>query len=233
MAHLRRTLLPLLAALPLTAAITAAAFGLQATLSRPAPGSALALEVLARLEQVRALNSILELPGHQGVPVSCVRRDRARELVLERHLRHLIAAAQLAPAPTGSDARQSPDGAAVDLAGCPGLLVDDLATRLVNGRPTLPRHTREPDGRPGYVLRIAGPRPTVELTVTSRRCSRFASTWRAGASPLTAQSSGSSRAPSPARSDRDRRRATSLRVTTGSRLQGGPSGKDRSCRRRL
>ncbi len=163
----RRTVLPLLAALPLTAALAAAAFGLQATLTTPTPGSTLALQVLARLEHLRAVSSILKLPGHEAVTVSCARRNRTRELVLERRLSRLIEGTRLVTDPDGPNAAQVPAGAAVDLAGCPGLLVEDLASRLLNGRPTLPRHTREPDGRPGYVLRIAGPRPTVELTVTS------------------------------------------------------------------
>jgi hypothetical protein len=152
----------------MTAGLAVAAFGLQATLSKPAPGSALALQVLARLETVRSVRGVLELPGGEDVPVSCRRRDRLREVRVEGSLRRLVAGtgidvASLRPLGVGEQL-----GVALDLSGCPSFLVDDLVSRLIAGRPTLERHTRAPDGRSGFVLRIAGPRPTVELTVAGR-----------------------------------------------------------------
>jgi hypothetical protein len=164
----RRTVVPLLGALPLAGAIAAIAFGLQSSLSPPPPGARLTTEAVGRLERLHVVDALEQLPGVRPLRTTCTTRHHVNRLFIAGRLEAVIHGAHFVSwiGGGGAPTRRLVDEA--ELAGCPGFLVDELSHRLRFGLATFRRRIRLGRGRTGDILRAHGPLTVVELTVSRR-----------------------------------------------------------------
>jgi hypothetical protein len=152
---------PILAALPLAGAVAAIAFGLQNSLAAPVEGSLLASQAVGRLEQIHVVSAIELFPGAAPIHTRCTTRKHVDRLFVGGRLRAVIQGAHfVGRAPSERLVHEA------ELAGCTGLLVDELTHRLRFGMPTLRRRDRFAE-----ILRAHGPGPYIDLVVARRSLS--------------------------------------------------------------
>ena len=176
--------MPILAALPLAGAIAAIAFGLQSSLAAPVDGSLLATRAVGRLEQIHVVSALERFPGSAPIRTTCITRRHVERLFVDGRLRAVIDGAHfVGSAPSVRLVHEA------ELAGCTGLLVDELTHRLRFGMPTLRRLDASTE-----ILRAHGPGPVIDLMVARRslsplRLSLVSATVRASASVVSTRRS--------------------------------------------
>jgi hypothetical protein len=158
-----RTILALAGAAMLAAGIAATSFAVLASLAWPAPGSALAVRVVARLDSLHLTESVVLLPGRPPLPASCRVHPRAEQLAVGVTLHLRLEGTRIVEKRRATRTRL----AEVDVAGCPRLLADELVARLDGGRPTTPRPGWVA-GHPVYRFRLGDSEIVVVLTVARR-----------------------------------------------------------------
>jgi hypothetical protein len=158
-----RTILALVGAAALAAGIAATSFAVLASLTWPQPGSAVAVRVIARLDDLRLLRSVVLLPGRSPLRASCLAHTRSEQLAVGPTLHLVLDGTRIVEHGRASRIRL----AEVDVSGCPHLLADELAARLDHGRPTTPQPGWA-EGRPVYRFRLGDSNDVVELAVARR-----------------------------------------------------------------
>src|SRR5581483_7008001 len=135
----RRNVVPLLGALPLAGAIAAVAFGLQSSLAPPRPGAILTTQAVAQLERLHLVEALERLPGGEPIPTRCTTRYHISRLFVRGELRAVLHGAHFVSWTGGGSTPPPRVVDELELAACPGVLVDELSHRLRYGLATFRR----------------------------------------------------------------------------------------------